>query len=158
MSFSYDNNLLTPLDNIRFNIQDTEEDFAEFSDEEINASYTQSGERVYKTTRNLLQKLIIKFARAPSKIEVDGVRMDNPKQGEIFKDLYDSLEDLEKEENRRLGKGSPVKATGIDRSEFNDIREDTSTVKPRFTQQQADWNPYHPDTSPLDKMKYYWRD
>lgn len=155
MSFSYDNNLTTPLDNIRFNIQDTDEDFAEFSDEEINASYVQSGERIYKTSRSLLYKLSLKFARAPSKIEVDGVRMDNPKQGEIFENLYNSMEDLEKEETMRLGKGSPIKATGIDRSKFNAVREDLSTVKPKFTQQQTDWNKYHPENSPLDKYRYY---
>jgi hypothetical protein len=155
MTFSYNPELTTPLDQVRFEIQDTEEDVADFSNEEINATYVSSGNKLYKTSRKLLHKLWMRYARSPTKVEVDGVRMDNPKRGEVFKALYDSLEDLEKEETRRLGKGSPIKATGINRSKFNANREDTTLVSPRFTQQQVDWNPDYPELSPLDKYKYY---
>ncbi len=155
MTFSYNPELTTPLDQIRFEIQDTEEDVADFSNEEINATYLSSGSKLYKTSRSLLHKLWMRYARSPTKIEVDGVRMDNPKRGEVFKDLYNSLADLEKEETRRLGKGSPIKATGIDRSKFNANREDTAKVSPRFTQQQIDWNEDHPECSPLDKYVWY---
>lgn len=158
MTFSYNPELTTPLDQIRFEIQDTDEDVADFSDEEIAATYTTSGSKLYRTSRSLLRKLWMKYSKSPTKVEVDGVRMDNPKRGEVFKDLYMSLEDLEKEETRRLGSGSPIKATGIDRSKFNTNREDTSKVSPRFTQQQVDWNPDYPELSPLDKYKWYRED
>lgn len=157
MSFSYDNNLTTPLDRIRFEIQDTDADDFDFSDEEIGASYTVNNERIYKTARNLLQKLWIKYAKAPSKVEVDGVRMDNPKRGETFKMLYDALAAAERKENMDKATKGAVYLTGSDLDRFNEVRQDESLVPPRFTRQQNQWSPRNPALSPLNKDTTYYR-
>lgn len=158
MSFSYDNTLSTPLDEVRFNIQDTEEDTVDFSNEEINTTLTINNNLIYKTSRKLLLKLWMKYAKAPSKVEVDGVRIDNPKQGEMFKALYNSLESEEKKENMFSGKGDLIHFGGINRDTFNNLRDDDSLVRPRFTRQQVDWSPRYTESSPLDKdtILYQW--
>lgn len=158
MSFSYDNNLTTSLDMVRFNIQDVEDDCADFSDEEVAATLSMNNGLVIKTSRSLLQKLWIKYAKAPSKVEVDGVRMDNPKQGEYFKALYDGLADQEKKESITSGKAA-IYYGGIDRDRFNSVRDDSTLVNSRFTRQQIDWSQRFPQTTPLDKdiYRFEWR-
>lgn len=157
MSFTYDPALSAPLDNIRFLIQDTDPDDYDFENEEVEALYTMNN-NVYETGKELAMRLWIKYSKAPSKVEVDGVRIDNPKRGETYKSLYETLEDLAKKNKAGKSKQPTIFFGGVDRSRYNDNRNDQSRVRPKFTDQQVVWNKRHPELSPIDKDAHYYED
>lgn len=155
MSFSYDNTLATSLDQIRNLIQDTDPDDYDFEDEEISALYLMNDSKLYKTGAELVLRLSIKYSKAPSKIEVDGVRLDNPKRGEVYADLYDLYNKLAKKEALLSGKLAPIHFSGIERERYNEVREDKTLVRPRFTRDEITFSKRFPQTTPINKEDYF---
>lgn len=151
MAFTYDNTLPTPLDQLRNAIQDTDPDYYDFEDEEILALYAISGEKFYATSAELVLRLSIKYSSESTKVEVDGVRIDNPKRGDNYYNLYKEYIKLaEKEKLFSSKKGAAIRFTGINRDEFNSVREDRTRVRPRFTRDEITFSRRHPENTPIN--------
>lgn len=157
MSFTYDNTLSDVVSRLRFTVQDTDEDFYEFQDEELQALYDLNNEKFYKTAAELVYRLWVQNNKESNKVEVDGIRVDRSRTD--YEALYTQLKlKATKETLTGTVNSSPVWFGGLDRDEFNKVRNDRTSVRPRATQQFVNWNPRHPECSPLDKDYIYFEE
>lgn len=90
MSWSYNPDLTSNLDLVRFEIQDTEATDPLFSNEEINAVLTQQGNLVSPTVLIFVNKLVMKFARLVD-TTVGRVSEANNQRYQAYKELRDRL-------------------------------------------------------------------
>jgi len=86
VSFTYTNTLLTDIDNVRFNLADTNSAAYCFEDEEITAKVT-SGGTVIDATIFLIRVLILDKARRMKKFAVEGLSLDDTAQVAALKDM-----------------------------------------------------------------------
>lgn len=154
MSFTYDNTLSDVVSQLRFTLQDNDPDCYEFEDEELLALYDMNNSKFYKTAAELVYRLWLQDNKESSKVEVDGIRVDNSRTD--YEELYKQLKEKAKSEGLKGSTTtSPMWFGGLNRSEFNKVREDRTSVRPRATQQFVNWNPRHPECSPLDQDYIY---
>lgn len=91
MSWTYDPTLATPLDVVRFEIQDTESTDPLFSNEEITATLTANASGIPQTVLVLVKKLMMRFARLVD-TTVGRVSESNNQRYLAYKDLAYRLE------------------------------------------------------------------
>jgi len=123
MSFSYDHDLSSDKDKVRFRIGDTDESLFEFSDEEIAAVISQEGS-VVKAALALAESMLAKYSRFVDE-----------KAGQV--DIKHSsrttqIEVLIRKLRRSLSLSASPYAGGLSKAEKKTDRDDTDLVQPKF--------------------------
>lgn len=132
MAFSYGADLTVPLDYLRFRINDKEEEYAEYQDEELNyflnkISGTPTENDLDKVALRLLKQQLQEILRAPSR-ERSG-------QYEVYRSdanaLSLAISELEEDIRKSSGRPSPSFG-GVYKAEVDQNRNNESFVHNKF--------------------------
>lgn len=94
MSFTYSPTLITPLDQVRFQISDTVEEEAQFQNEEIAAMLAMNGNDVLSTSIALVRQLTFRYAGHVD-VQADDVRKSSGVLFDRYSGLLDALLELQ---------------------------------------------------------------
>jgi len=155
MSFTYDPTLSDDISIVRFYLDDTLEDFADFQDEEISYLIA-NNENVLYAAAEAAFRLYTSLTKRASVAEVDDVRVEFRSKSAEMKSLYDSLKKKAKDVERKSSKNTPMVFGGVGKDSFDANREDDTTTQPDFTKGLPHFNRRHPELTDLDRLfKYY---
>lgn len=152
MSFSFDPSLASKRDEVRFLIQDTTDSGHLFEDETIDALLLSNGDNVLETLAVLAQTLWTQYLQKADVAEVDDVRIEYRNKANQMKDFYDDVKKRSK--MAKLNGKTPIYFGGINRAKFDQVREDSSVVKPEFTKGNIFFNEDFPELTPVDEPLY----
>ncbi len=131
MTFSYTATLSQPIDYLRFRLDDKEEEYAEYQDEELQyfidkVSGTPSELDLDKIALRLLKQQLQEILRGPSRERSGAYEVYGPTAGS----LRAAIEELEND----INKARPAKPFfgGVNRSDVEANRSDTSVVEKKF--------------------------
>lgn len=131
MAFTYTATLSQPLDYLRFRLDDKEEEYAEYQDEELQyfidkVSGTPTELDLDKIALKLLRQQLQEILRGPSRERSGAFEVYGPTAGS----LSAAIKDLEDEINN----ARPAKPFfgGVNRSDVQATREDSSVVEKKF--------------------------
>lgn len=125
MTWTYDTSLSTDLAKVRFLVGDTDTNFQQLSDEEINSLISQYSS-VLRSSIQAIKGLISKYSfKNNETVGKISVNYDN-----VIKALSDRLKQLELE---ALNSGLGIYAGGISKTIRETIEDNTDIIKPFFT-------------------------
>lgn len=131
MAFTYTGDLTQPLQYLRFKLDDKEEDFAEYQDQELNyfinkISGTPTENDLNKIALRLLKQQLQEIMRGPSRERSGAFEVYGP-TSESLKLAISELED-------EIRLASPVKPFfgGVKKADIQRNREDESIVQGKF--------------------------
>lgn len=131
MTFTYSGNLTDPLQYVRFKLNDKEEEYAEYSDEELNyfinqVSGTPTENDLNKIALKLLKQQLQEILRAPSR-ERSG-------QYEVYSASAQSLKLAIEQLEDDIRKASPVKPYfgGVNVTDYEKNISDDSILQGKF--------------------------
>lgn len=154
MTFTYDPTQTDDISKVRFLIQDTEEDLADFQDEELEYLLVVSNNDIYQAGAEAALRLYMKYSKESSRIEVDGVRVENKDKSSNYLELYKAIKKIADSKTRKSSGKALAYFGGISRDKFNANRENDNLVKPAFTKQQTTFNDRYPELTPVDFESY----
>lgn len=93
MSWSYNTSLATNKDKVRIKIMDVDTASQEFSDEEINAVLTETGQDVTQAAYQLAKSLAFRYAKKAVSKRAGPYSEDTTKRAELYKMLAEQLAD-----------------------------------------------------------------
>lgn len=130
MSFTYNNNLTTSLDRVRFNIGDVVDGCSNFSDEEITAILSDNNDNIIQTSLQLLDNLITKYSLRANET-VGRVSIN-------YSLVVDNL--VKAKENLALNNmvSGGIYAGGISVTQKDSYFENSDIVQPAFTRDEVD--------------------
>lgn len=99
MNWTYDPNLTTPSDRVRFKIGDTTESSPLFADEELEAILAKNANDVLKTCIELMRSLVRRYARMVT-VKADDV---SKEAGKLYTQYREQLDDLLLEQRTTSG-------------------------------------------------------
>lgn len=150
MTFTYNPDQSDDVSKLRFLIQDTIEGLEDFSDEELEYLLLITNNDIYQAGAEAALRLYMKYSKESSRVEVDGVRVENKDKSATYLALHKELKKVA-DKNTRLKSGKAMAFFGgISRDRFNANREDRSLVRPAFTKQQTTFNDRYPELTPVD--------
>jgi hypothetical protein len=155
MAFTFNPDLSDTVSQVRFLIQDVTEAAPYFQDETISALLLTNNNRVLDAAKCLAQALWTQYLHKADVAEVDDVRIEYRDKANQFKMLY---EELSKQATIARSSGVlPIFFGGIDRAQFDNTRNDQSTVKPSFTKGGIQFDKQSPELYPVDEERYWPR-
>ena len=90
-AFSYDTRLLTPKDEVRLKLNDTDPSCFEFSDNEINAIIGKTGGDILQATILLAKSLLFKYTRLASSKKAGPYSEDTTGRATAYRMLVEQL-------------------------------------------------------------------
>ena len=159
MSFTYDPTLSDDISIVRFYLDDTLEDFADFQDEELAYLIANNKNVLYAAAEGAF-RLYTSLTKRASISEVDDVRVEWRNKSAEMKSLYDSLKKKAKDAERKSSKNIPIVFGGINKDSFDANREDDTATPPDFTKGVEGFNRRYPELTDLDRLFKYtaWLD
>lgn len=131
MSWTYDTSLLptSALMQVRFLVQDTDDNDRLVEDEEISFVLSQTGNDIYRAAYNLCNAIALKLGR---ELDVKGeIGFSSREKYEHYKELAMELKEL----STTQGGAIEIFAGGISESEKDNYRADTDLTQPFFTRE-----------------------
>ena len=154
MSFTYDIASRDLISQVRNTIQDIDPDDYDMADEDIEYLLYESNDDVIEASKMASFRLATKYSKEATKVEVDGVRTEFQNRANSYFTIYEELKDIATKASYLLTKTSPIVFGGVTKSKYNAHRNNSSLVKPAFTEQQTVYNQDFPELSPIDKPFY----
>jgi hypothetical protein len=155
MAFSYNPDLSDKVSEVRFTIQDVYETTAFFPDETIIALLDANGNDTLKVAATLAKALWVKYIQLSDVAEVDDIRVEYKEKATQFRQLFDEL--TKQSLIARSSGVLPIFFGGIDRAQFDNTRNDSTTVKPSFTKGGIQFDKQFPELYPVDEERYWPR-
>jgi hypothetical protein len=131
MTFSYQADLTNPLDYVRFKLNDKEEDWASYSDEELNYFL---GKLPNDPTENDLNKLALKLLKQQLQELLRSPSRERSGAFEVYKATSDSLKMAIQELESEIRSITVVKPYfgGVKKQDVRRNREDKSILQGKF--------------------------
>lgn len=156
MSFAYDPTLSDDVSKVRFYLDDTEEVFASFQDEELQY-LLDNNSNIFFAAAEAAFRLYTSFSQRATMAEVDDVRVEYRNKSEQLKALYDALKKKGGEETAKKSMNAPMFFGGLNKDNFDSLREDSSSTPRDFTKGSPRFNNRYPSTTDLDHEYRMWR-
>lgn len=154
--FTYDPTLADDISVVRFYLDDTEADIADFQDEELQFLISDSDSPI-EAAAEAAFRLYSSYSKRATVAEVDDVRVEYRDRANALKALYDSLKKKAKADAVKRAKKTPMFFGGLDKDRFDANREDTSLTPADFTKGSVRFNRRSPSLTDLDYEYRQWR-
>lgn len=130
MAYSYNPSLSDDVSKLRFLLDDTVEEFAEFQDEELQALIDIQGS-VEQAALVALKKMILQLSKMATVAQIDDLKVEYRDKAEALQLVYDSILADVKNSMKKM-KTTPLFIGGVDKNRFLNNREDNSVVQAMF--------------------------
>jgi len=155
MSFTYDPTLADEVSQVRFYLDDTIEDFADFQDEEIQY-LLDNNRNIFYAAAEAAFRLYTSYSKRATISEVDDVRVEWRSKSAEMKALYESLKKKAKDTATDKSKKAPIFFGGLNKDTFDANRSDDSLTPRDFTKGTPRFNNRFPETTDLDSEFKMW--
>lgn len=157
MAFTYDPNLGDPISQVRNYVGDTEAEYAQFQDEEIQFFLDVNNGSVVGAASEAVFRLYVAYSQRSEEAEVDDVRVRYGNIADNLFKVYNALKEKTRKDKLLKSSTAPIFFGGLDKSKFDANREDSTVTPPDFTKGVPHFNRRHPSLTDLDDLYKNWR-